>query len=31
MTHALDVFGWMDVVSSGLRQRGGQATRSQRT
>jgi transglutaminase-like putative cysteine protease len=31
MTHALDVFGWMDVVSSGLRQRGGQATRSRRT
>jgi hypothetical protein len=30
MTHALDVFGWMDVVSSGLRQRGGQAPRSRR-
>ena len=30
MTHALDVFGWMDVASSGLRQRNGQATRSPR-
>ncbi len=30
MTHALDVFGWMDVVSSGLRQRGGHATRARR-
>jgi transglutaminase-like putative cysteine protease len=28
MTHALDVFGWMDVVTSGLRQRGEQAARS---
>ena len=31
MTHALDVFSWMDVVSSRLRQHGGQATRSRRT
>jgi transglutaminase-like putative cysteine protease len=31
MTHTLDVFGWMDVVSSGLRQRSGQATRSGRS
>jgi transglutaminase-like putative cysteine protease len=30
MTHALDVFGWMDVASSGLRQHSGQATRSRR-
>jgi transglutaminase-like putative cysteine protease len=30
MTHALDVFGWMDVISSGLRQHSGQATRSRR-
>src|SRR5262249_38185771 len=28
MTHALDVFGWMDVASSGLRRRNGQAGRS---
>jgi transglutaminase-like putative cysteine protease len=28
LTHALDVFGWMDVVTSGLRQRGEQAARS---
>jgi len=28
MTNALDVFGWMDVVSSRLRQRGGHAARS---
>jgi hypothetical protein len=30
ITHMLDVFGWMDVASSGLRQRGGQAARSRR-
>ncbi|HSS89026.1 MAG TPA: hypothetical protein VLL69_06890, partial [Streptosporangiaceae bacterium] len=28
MTNALDVFGWMDVVSSRLRRRGEQAARS---
>jgi len=28
LTHALDVFGWMDVVTSGVRRRGGQAARS---
>ena len=28
LTHALDVFGWMDVITSGLRQRGEQAARS---
>ena len=28
LTHALDVFGWMDVVTSGLRRRGEQAARS---
>jgi hypothetical protein len=31
MTNALDVFGWMDAVSSGLRQRSGQAARSGRS
>jgi transglutaminase-like putative cysteine protease len=30
ITHMLDVFGWMDVASSGLRQRGGRAARSWR-
>jgi hypothetical protein len=30
MTNALDVFGWMDVVSSKLRQHGAQAARSGR-
>jgi len=30
ITHMLDVFGWMDVASSGLRQRGERATRSRR-
>src|SRR5215467_11044933 len=30
ITHLLDVFGWMDVASSGLRQRSGQAARSGR-
>ena len=30
MTNALDVFGWMDVVSSRLRQHGGQPARSGR-
>ena len=28
MTNALDVFGWMDVITSGLHQRREQATRS---
>jgi transglutaminase-like putative cysteine protease len=28
LTHALDVFGWMDVVTSGLHRRGEQAARS---
>jgi len=28
LTHALDVFGWMDVITSSLRQRGEQAARS---
>jgi hypothetical protein len=28
LTHALDVFGWMDVITSGLHQRGEQAARS---
>jgi transglutaminase-like putative cysteine protease len=28
LTHALDVFGWMDVVTSGLRRRGEEAARS---
>jgi transglutaminase-like putative cysteine protease len=31
LTHMLDVFGWMDVVTSGLRRRGEQAARSLRT
>jgi transglutaminase-like putative cysteine protease len=31
ITHMLDVFGWMDVASSGLRQRGGRAARSWRS
>jgi transglutaminase-like putative cysteine protease len=31
VTHALDVFGWMDVITSGLHQRGEQAARSWRT
>jgi transglutaminase-like putative cysteine protease len=30
ITNMLDVFGWMDVASSGLRQRGGRAARSWR-
>jgi len=30
ITHLLDVFGWMDVASSGLRQRSGRAARSWR-
>ena len=30
ITHTLDVFGWMDVASSGLRQRSGRAARSWR-
>src|SRR5262249_3351791 len=30
MTPALDVVGWMDAISTGLRQRGGQAARSGR-
>ena len=30
VTNLLDVFGWMDVASSGLRQRGGRAARSWR-
>jgi hypothetical protein len=31
LTHMLDVFGWMDVITSGLRRRGEQAARSLRT
>jgi hypothetical protein len=30
LTNALDVFGWMDVITSGLHQRREQATRSWR-